>query len=1062
MSNESTKVRESTVIKPTYKVLGEDTLPYFESKHHPYTKLNRFDSKPTLIEYKEIAIENSYLRLAFRPALGARLFSAFDKISRGEVFNCIDTVRPSLIAVRGAWIAVGIEFNLCQFPSHTVDNFSLVDYAYRKEEDGSASILLSNLNLTNNITYLVTITLEPNTSRIETRMRTFNTDLVPQRYYFWSNSGIPASEGLRLFYPGYRTNHGKFPVNEEGADLSWYKNYIRAASVFMLDSQEDFFAAYNYDNGTGVVHVADHNIIPGKKFFTWGTSENGLFWKDILSDKGIPYIEIQSGRFLTQGIVEFVNPLAFESWTEYWYPVRSMGGITYANENASLYTEKIDEKKTKVEICPVMSCKDARLELFQDGKKVYEETVTLSPSEVIVKEIEGASKKPLLRIVDSEGREIVSWNFRKYETKLPEVPAWRGEEKDWGWKDSAEELWLKGVDAAKRRPRLIAKRYLEASLERDSNFSRSLVDLGLLYYSSGLYGKAEETLRKALKRDPYNEDARYYISVALTALGEYEEAERNLWEFYTGTNRRTLAFYLLGILRMRTGAYEDAEQMFTKSVRENGSNVRAFTMLSAALRKQGKDRESSEVIAKAYNLMPLDYMVLAEKHFLSSDKEFERIVFADYQKVLQVSKDYMFVGLYDDSLDILKAALNKGISNPMVYYYIGYALKKMGKIEEAIESYKEGGKEKSDYIFPHRLAEIRILQDVVETIPSSPLPFYLLGNVLYHRDRRQEALEKWEEASRLGLQEAVLYRNIGLAYNALANETSKAVEAYKKAISISPKNHALYIELDEVYSRIGLFDERVDLLEKAPREAKTDTLVARLASAYIDAGEQDKAVDIMLKTAFEPMEAYYGFWETYVDALLARGLTSLKTGKMKEAATIFMEATKYPKNLGVGAPHPKYRNDLIQLYYAGLAYEKLGDMAAAQKTWNDALERNPRMLSEHSVFKALILRKLGREEESKSTIEKIMDAAEARRSQMVQEVGDEKGDLARSFSAAGAGSVPGYRGYSNAFAYLHYVKGLAEIAHGKKREGLKEIDRALEITETVRHARWAKKGLIAI
>jgi len=1062
LSGEGVKVWERTVVKPTYRVLSEDPIPYFESRHYPYTKLTHFDSRPTPLKYKEVVIENEHLQVIFRPELGARLFSAFDKISNSQIFNYIDTIRPTLIAIRGAWIAVGIEFNLCQFPSHTVDNFSPVDYIFRKNDDGSASILLGNLNLTNNVRYLVTITLRPKTSRIETEIRTFNTDLIPQRYYFWSNAAIPASDGLRIFYPGYHTNYGSFPVNERGVDLSWYKNYIRSASLFMLDSEEDFFAAYNYDNGRGVVHVADHNIIPGKKFFTWGTSENGLFWKNLLSDRGIPYIEIQSGRFLTQGIVEFVNPLTFETWTEYWCPVRDLGGITYANEKASLYVEKIDERRLKVTICPAITCENAKLEIKEGQEIVYEESIQLSPSSLIVKEVELPRKEPLLRITDSKGNEIISWNFQKYRTKLPEVPSWRGEEEDWGWKDTAEELWLKGMDVAKKGPLLIAKRFFERSLEKDKNFSKSLTSLGLIFYLSGLYDKAEEVLRRALKRDPYSEEARYYLSLTLLALGDYEDAERNLWKLYTVAKMRTLAFFLLGIIKARLNQYMDAEEMFRKSVEENNHNLKAITMLSAVLRKRGKNKEAMEVIKKAYDLMPLDYMVLAEKRFLSSDNEFERIVFADYQKVLEVSKDYIFAGFYDDAVEILKEAMNRGIRNPMIYYYMGYALKKMGKTEEAIECYKDAEKERIDYVFPHRLLEIDVLEDVVKTIPDSPTPHYLLGNLLYYRNRQEEGLQEWEKASELGLEDAILYRNLGAAYNALTNEGEKAINAYKKAISLSPQNYVLYIELDDVYSRLGLFKERVHLLENAPKVARRDRLVARLGSAYIDVGETDKALDILLNTFFEPMEAYYGFWEIYVDALLAKGLRLLKENRTKEALKCFINATKYPENLGVGAPHPKYRNDVMQLYYVGLSYEKLGDKAAAEKVWNDALQRTPSLTSEHNIFKALILRKLGREKEANELIEKIIDGAQSGIEELHERVGDEKGKLSRLFSSAGAASVPGYRSYLNTFAYLHYVKGLANIIVGKKEEGIRELDKALELTKAVRHARWAKEGTLIL
>ena len=1020
-----TRVWEEDVVKPTYRILKEDPLPYFFSRHYPYTKLNIFDSKPTPVEYKRIVMENEYARLEVRPGLGARLFSAFDKVSNRHIFNYIDTIRPSLISSRGAWIAVGIEFNLCQYPSHTTDNFSPVDYAYRKNKDGTATILLGNLNLTTNVRYLVSITLRPETSRIETEIRTFNTDLIPQRYYFWSNAGIPTSEGLRCFYPGYATNHGKYPLSDEGVDLSWYKNYIRSASVFMLDSEEDFFAAYNYDSSNGVVHHAVHNIVPGKKFFTWGTSDDGLFWNDVLSDKGIPYIEIQSGRFLTQGIVESIEPLTFESWKEYWYPIRDIGGVTYANDKVSLYTDatESDERRLRFGICSATTCAEARLELYKDGKRFCNEPIRLSPKETTLKDLKVPSGKILLRIVDSKGDEIISWDFRRYRTRLPDVPSWKGEVPEWNWNDSAEELWLKGIEAEKRGARSTAKRYFEESLGKDKGFSRSLYSLGLLHYRSGLYGKAAEAFQRALKRDPHDEDARYCLGLTMLALNRCEDAERELWKLLSGRKNRTLAFYLLGIVKMRMGAYREAEEMFQRSIQEYEFNVKSLSMLSLALRKQGKDEQAFEVTEKACDVMPLDYLVLAERYLLSSDKEFERVAFADLQNALEVSRDYIFAGSFEDASGVLKAALDKGFRNPMIYYYIGYMLNRMGDVNGAIGYYKEGSTQKTDYVFPHRLEEIAILEDVIKTVPSSPIPDYLLGNVLFYNGRLEEGLEKWERAYELGLRNAVLCRNIGYAHAMLAREMDESVDMYLNAINLDPQNSKLYIELDDIYCRAGRFNERLKLLENVPEEAKRGPLLARHASAYIDVGEYNKAIDMLLSTFFEPMEGYYGYWEIYADALLAKGLTLLKSKKLQEAIECFMDATKYPKNLGIGAPHPKHRKDVIQLYYAGLAYQKMREIAAAEKIWHQALQRAPQVSNEHNIFKALVFRKLGREEESRSLIREIMAATSAD---------------------------------------AHYMIGLGYLAEGRRDEGLKKIDEALEITKADRHARWVKDGTLII
>jgi len=1048
--NKESTIWEQDKIKPTYRILKEDPLPYFFSKHYPYTKLDLFDSKPTPVKYKEIVMENEYLQLTFIPELGARLFSAFDKISQYHIFHYNETIRPSLLAQRGAWIAVGIEFNLSQFPAHTADNFSPVDYAYKRNEDGSISILFGNLMLYNNIRYLVIVTLRPKTSRIETEVRTLNTDLIPQRYYFWSNAGVTASTGLCLFYPGSLSTRGKYPINENGIDLSWYKNYDRAADCFILDSEEDFFATYNYDNSRGIVHYANHQMVPGKKFFTWGVSADGLFWKDILSDKGLPYIEMQSGRFLTQYTVEFIEPLTFESWMEYWYPIRNISGVTYANDKVCLYAKQTKEKGNnllRVEICSAITCTEARLELCVDGEKFYEEPVKLSPEKTVSKEIKTPSGKLLLKIVDSQGNEIISWDFRKYKTKAPDERALG---------DSSEELWLKGIDAEKKKTRFIAKRFFERSLKKDGRFSRSLCSIGLICYRSGLYEKAIENFKKALQRDPRHEDSRYYLGLTMLTLGRYEDAERELWKLCLGRRYRTLAFYLLGIIKMRLGAYNGAMKMFRKSIQEYSFNLKSLSMLSIALRKQGKNEEALEIIEKAYDMMPLDYLVLAEKYFLSSNNELERVVFTDFQKVLEVSKDYIFAGLFEEAFIILKAALDKGISNPMIYYYIGYVLSRMGRLDDAIKYYRKGGAKNLDYVFPHRLIEISILEDAIKKVPSSPVPYYLLGNVLFYKGRFEEGLKKWEKAYELGLKNAVLCRNIGYARSILTNDIGASIDMYLNAIKIDPKNHKLYIELHDVYSRIGRFTEAIKILENAPKEAKQDRLLARLASAYIDVGEYDRALDILLNAFFEPMEAYYGFWDIYVNALMAKGLTLFKNNKMEEAVKCFIDATKYPPNLGPTAPHPKYRRDVMQLYYAGLAYEKLGDILTAQKIWSDALQRNPELTDEHSVFKGLILKKMGRKEESDSLIKKIISETESRMNRMLEEIGDEKG------CSALLHRVSWDKSYADEFAYLHYVKGIAHIARGRKEEGLNEINKALEITEAVRDARWIKERVITI
>ncbi len=43
--------------------------------------------------------------------------------------------------------------------------------------------------------------------------------------------------------------------------------------------------------------VADHNIVPGKKFWTWGNGPGGRAWDKILTDDDGPYIELMAGAY---------------------------------------------------------------------------------------------------------------------------------------------------------------------------------------------------------------------------------------------------------------------------------------------------------------------------------------------------------------------------------------------------------------------------------------------------------------------------------------------------------------------------------------------------------------------------------------------------------------------------------------------------------------------------------------------------------------------------------------------------------------------------------------------
>lgn len=137
-------VREVTIKIPTY-VSGPENLnpPLFDDKVYPYPMQTDLTEAKELIEYKAIELENRYIKVVIVPELGGKILAAFDKTN--DNFDFIynnQVVKPGLVALRGAWISGGIEWN---FPTwgHSVNTFAPVNYRIVYNDNNSISVVVS-------------------------------------------------------------------------------------------------------------------------------------------------------------------------------------------------------------------------------------------------------------------------------------------------------------------------------------------------------------------------------------------------------------------------------------------------------------------------------------------------------------------------------------------------------------------------------------------------------------------------------------------------------------------------------------------------------------------------------------------------------------------------------------------------------------------------------------------------------------------------------------------------------------------------------------------------------
>jgi len=984
------RIWEETLTLPTYFVGPQDPNPPFQRggswSIYPYPLLDDLRPERGERDYLGVFLENEYLRVIVLPELGGHLYSAFDKVSETEVFYRNHVVKPGLVALRGAWISGGIEFN---FPcGHSVTTVSLVDHLLQENEDGSATCWIANLEHISRMKWAIGIRLAPGCSWLETDVRLFNRTADRERFYVWENAAVYATDDLHLLYPirKARVSGGMvdFPVTADGWELSWYRNHDHADDIFALGVKEDFFGCYYPERDVGVVHWADFRDAVGKKFFTWGTAESGLIWADILSDDDGPYCEIQSGRFVDQGVFEFLEPHGLEAWREYWWPLHGLGHFTWANLDAAVNLE-VRDGVAEVAVGVSQLFPDAVVALENEGEVLWEEAVDLAPERPLRRQValrEGVG--PLtLRVWDEEEEEIIAYTDQQepwvdaaaIETALhpPPPPA----------EKSAQ--WLCTEAARQERYRAFgpARKLYEQALAQQPDLALALCGLGSLDLRAGLYEAAAERLQRAVTLDPDLARASYLLGLARRALGQWEEAGDALWRVTRGREFQAPALCALGEMELAIGEEAIAVERLQRALEAQPTDVKAAGLLAAALRHLEEWEKAAFWRERAWAVDPTDALATAEEFFATETGQARAALRARLkgapQLYLELATDYGNAGLLEEALRVLEMGLEDApgpgetvvqedppeTPHPLLKYYQGYYLEQLGEAEAARAAFAEAARMSPHLVFPHRLETFPVLRRALELQPDDARAHLYLGHLLYAKGREEEAVREWEEAARLEPGLAVAHRNLGL-HAQQAGDLESAAAHYERARAANPFDYRYHRDLDDLYRSLKRdFAERLGCLEAAPPEVRErQDVVWREALLDTLLGRFDEAIERLTTTVFRPWEGAVAMRRIYVDAYLGRGRAALARGDYEAARADFAASLEYPVHIGVG--RPKSPHDAQSYVLLAEALTGLGRSAEAREALEQAVAESHRVASEGRYWQLLALRQLGREDEAET------------------------------------------------------------------------------------------------
>ena len=931
------RVWEGTLTLPTYEEGQPDPNPPFDifatnRFNYPYTLRENLTNRPEKHAWRAVYLENEYLKCSVLPDIGGHLYTCVDKLSGESMFYANPSIKKARIGYRGAWAAFGIEFN---FPvSHNWASMSPVDFAYAKHSDGSASVTVSNVDRVYGMEWTVELLLRPKSTVLEERVSLNNRSDVRHRFYWWNNAGVQVSDDSRIEYPmRYAAHHGftevqPWPVDASGADLSIIRNHTKGpVSLFVHGSREPFMGIWQPKTDTGVVHYADYGDLPGKKIWSWGVDADGLDWRKALSDNDSAYVEVQAGLFRNQETYAFLQPRQTIRFSEYWMPVRGIGGIARANL-AGVVNLSRDGSRLKAAFNANQSIPGALIRILDGDRVLLNEKVDLAPERTWSHEIEmpDAQRKYTFELRDAKGEVLLRQTEGKYDwTPKSEIhvglqPAYHMPSAE----KRSEDDWIQlGKDQELNGELLKARDTYQQGLQKFPDSFGLGKAAGRLAASLLLYDEAIEKLESVQRRDTPDPEIAYYLGIAYSGLGETRkaltafEAAQRLPSFHAAATLK------LAELRAREGDLKEAERYLAESLRSAPDDVRVAEELVAVKRAAG-DGDSAQSLAKIWLAKsPVSYFL----HEELGEPDLAHLA-ADPYRVLNVAAEYMRLGQYKQALDVLSrdypavpadrsepgSALPQ--KHPLVAYYRGYCREKLGQSSAA--DYTAASKLSTAYVFPNSAETLAVLHSAIAANAHDGTAHYLLGTFYFSRGLTDRALAEWDKARESNPKIPVLDASMGLALLRVKKEPERALTAFQHGATADPNNDQIYFGMDQALSLLKRpAGERAAALARYPNLANMPTeLVYELALNRAEAGDFDGATALFHNRFFAREEGGTNVRQVWVEVRLQQALALARAGKCEAALAA-------ERQVGSAVPGLAFTQDGLQPYLTSARTEYL-------------------------------------------------------------------------------------------------------------------------------------------
>lgn len=925
-------------------------------------------------EHTVVRLSNGLLEALVLPGMNGRLYSLRDLRSGREIFYRNQVVKPALVALRGAWLSGGIEFN---FPTlgHTISTVSPV--FFRTEQTaGAVAVVVGDVDRATGQRWQARLALREGRAALDVELLFANPNHHRERLYYWENAAVPATQDLRFVCRcDWTVGSASQPFpNRAGVDRSLHVNNPTPLDHFGYRSHADFFGAYYLDRRLGTYHVAPRFVLPGQKYFTWGTREDNRIWEHFLTDADGQYVEIQAGVLESQWFSHWLQPQETLRAGGSWFGTEDMGEMTWATPDLAV-AAGIDQGRLSLDLYSIAIRGNAEV-VVRNGAGTNRARIRLTPGSVSRARLADATAG-LVEVHDARGRLLLCRRWYGPEAGALDPQRDRRPPVQWCMRARSQSAVGKAVVAVQYHRWHEARSLLSHDIPPAQTLERGLlqaeVDL-----KTGQAEAALDTVRQAL--ETYPDEARLHALAAAAAfrlLRSHGGATHysTAWDHVLAARRDPgLAPAMLRLLaetEIAAGHLPDGGQLLASFLEARPEAIDARALL-AAVRRHCNDPAAARAVLTdsqtpfalyltletwlqdeaasartprgkrtvALHGVPPVTLALPE---LPADRPWAPVYRSDL--ALHAVLLYWRAGFHEDVvrlLDRLADAIPASASHPLAYLLRMDAAAARGDEEHARRLAAEAARCPLDWVVPSTWEMAWLVGRAMERLPEASqgnlLVLAAIVNAESNRAEEATALLRRAATDPDATVRALAAKALADWYAGPGSQPQEAAAHLETALAARPGDRRLLLQSDDVLRAAHDTARRERLWAAIPTELRRrGDVTFALARLDLDCGRPAAALTRLTGTEFSVFEGGTAVRRLYVDALLVAAVDAFLAGSPALAESHCKQVFEFPENLGAAGYLGEHSR--LARYLLGVFAERAGRHDAALTWWNDVLAR---------------------------------------------------------------------------------------------------------------------------